>query len=189
MPQVAPSARWCPTPEQLMKLEEMYKSGVRSPNASQIQQITAHLSCYGRIEGKNVFYWFQNHKARERQKLRRRLCRHYHLLYSSLPHHHHHQHFYCGLQESPVFPLALRHAYATTTTTFLRQEANGRLGMPCEMETGSSEEASPDATPKHISMAAMAPPNYYCCKRPLKTLDLFPTKNTASINDEKLIIN
>ncbi|XP_042415074.1 putative WUSCHEL-related homeobox 2 [Zingiber officinale] len=72
--------RWCPTPEQVLLLEEMYRSGVRTPNAAQIQQITARLSCYGRIEGKNVFYWFQNHKARERQKLRRRLSRHYHRL-------------------------------------------------------------------------------------------------------------
>ncbi|KAE9463528.1 hypothetical protein C3L33_04569, partial [Rhododendron williamsianum] len=30
--------------------------------------ITARLQAYGHIEGKNVFYWFQNHKARQRQK-------------------------------------------------------------------------------------------------------------------------
>jgi Homeodomain len=76
MPQ-APTTRWCPTPEQLMILEEMYRNGLRTPNASQIQQITRQLSCYGRIEGKNVFYWFQNHKARDRQKLRRRLSMSY----------------------------------------------------------------------------------------------------------------
>ena len=70
MPQT-PSTRWCPTPEQLMILEEMYRGGLRTPSSSQIQQITAHLACYGRIEGKNVFYWFQNHKARERQKQKR----------------------------------------------------------------------------------------------------------------------
>lgn len=58
-----------------MILEEMYRGGVRTPNASQIQQITAHLSFYGKIEGKNVFYWFQNHKARDRQKLRRKLSK------------------------------------------------------------------------------------------------------------------
>ncbi|MQL78263.1 hypothetical protein Taro_010692 [Colocasia esculenta] len=63
-----------------MILEETYKTGVRTPNAPQIQQITAHLSYYGKIEGKNVFYWFQNHKARDRQKLRRRLSRHQQLL-------------------------------------------------------------------------------------------------------------
>jgi hypothetical protein len=71
---VSGTTRWCPTPEQLMILEEMYRGGLRTPNSSQIQQITAHLAHYGRIEGKNVFYWFQNHKARERQRLRRRLC-------------------------------------------------------------------------------------------------------------------
>uniref|UniRef100_A0ACD5W7J0 Uncharacterized protein n=1 Tax=Avena sativa TaxID=4498 RepID=A0ACD5W7J0_AVESA len=77
---VSGTTRWCPTPEQLMILEEMYRGGLRTPNASQIQQITAQLAHYGRIEGKNVFYWFQNHKARDRQKLRRRLCMSHHLL-------------------------------------------------------------------------------------------------------------
>nr|AIR72306.1 LOOSE-FLOWER [Medicago truncatula] len=67
------SSRWSPTTEQLMILEELYRSGIRTPSAVQIQQITTHLSFYGRIEGKNVFYWFQNHKARDRQKLRRKL--------------------------------------------------------------------------------------------------------------------
>lgn len=68
----APS-RWCPTPEQVMILEEIYGNGLKTPNATQIQHITSHLSLYGKIEGKNVFYWFQNHKARDRQKLRRKL--------------------------------------------------------------------------------------------------------------------
>ena len=89
---VAGSTRWCPTPEQLMILEAIYRGGLRTPNASQIQHITAHLACYGRIEGKNVFYWFQNHKARDRQKLRRRLCMSHHLLscaqyYAAAAHH------------------------------------------------------------------------------------------------------
>ncbi|KAJ1698963.1 hypothetical protein LUZ63_007475 [Rhynchospora breviuscula] len=73
----AHSTRWSPTPEQLMLLEEMYRNGVKTPNATQIQKITAQLSRYGRIQGKNVFYWFQNHKARERQKIRRWLSRVY----------------------------------------------------------------------------------------------------------------
>lgn len=100
MPQT-PSTRWCPTPEQVMILEEMYRSGVRTPNAAQIQQITAHLSFYGKIEGKNVFYWFQNHKARERQKLRRRLCRHHQLL---LLNNHHHQQAAVSEDVSPPPP-------------------------------------------------------------------------------------
>jgi hypothetical protein len=64
-------SRWTPTPEQLRILKELYYTcGVRSPTAEQIQRITAMLRQHGKIEGKNVFYWFQNHKARERQKKR-----------------------------------------------------------------------------------------------------------------------
>ncbi|KAK3022629.1 hypothetical protein RJ639_046608, partial [Escallonia herrerae] len=71
--QVVVSSRWNPTSEQLKTLEELYRMGTRTPSAEQIQQITAQLRRYGKIEGKNVFYWFQNHKARERQKRRRQL--------------------------------------------------------------------------------------------------------------------
>ncbi|EOA25113.1 hypothetical protein CARUB_v10018421mg [Capsella rubella] len=66
------TSRWNPTPEQITTLEELYKSGTRTPTTEQIQKIASKLRKYGRIEGKNVFYWFQNHKARERQKRRRR---------------------------------------------------------------------------------------------------------------------
>lgn len=65
------STRWTPTTEQIKLLKELYYiNGVRSPSADQIQSICARLRRYGKIEGKNVFYWFQNHKARERQKKR-----------------------------------------------------------------------------------------------------------------------
>ncbi|GLT45486.1 hypothetical protein SLA2020_193150 [Shorea laevis] len=67
---VVVSSRWNPTPEQLRTLEELYRRGTRTPSADQIQHITSQLRRYGKIEGKNVFYWFQNHKARERQKRR-----------------------------------------------------------------------------------------------------------------------
>ncbi|KAL0288451.1 UNVERIFIED_CONTAM: WUSCHEL-related homeobox 1 [Sesamum calycinum] len=67
------SGRWNPTREQVQALEEMYRRGIRTPSADQIQQIAAKLRRFGKIEGKNVFYWFQNHKARERQKKRRQL--------------------------------------------------------------------------------------------------------------------
>ncbi|XP_071724874.1 WUSCHEL-related homeobox 4-like [Rutidosis leptorrhynchoides] len=63
--------RWNPTQEQIGILEMLYRGGMRTPNAQQIEQITAQLRKYGKIEGKNVFYWFQNHKARERQKQKR----------------------------------------------------------------------------------------------------------------------
>ncbi|GLJ38860.1 hypothetical protein SUGI_0792030 [Cryptomeria japonica] len=67
------TSRWNPTPDQLRILEDLYRRGLRTPSAEQIQYITAQLRYYGKIEGKNVFYWFQNHKARERQKQRRRM--------------------------------------------------------------------------------------------------------------------
>ncbi|XP_023642285.1 WUSCHEL-related homeobox 1 isoform X1 [Capsella rubella] len=72
-PAVMVSSRWNPTPDQLRVLEELYRQGTRTPSADHIQQITAQLRRYGKIEGKNVFYWFQNHKARERQKRRRQM--------------------------------------------------------------------------------------------------------------------
>lgn len=62
------TARWNPTKEQIAMLERLYREGIRTPSAEQIQQITGRLKAYGHIEGKNVFYWFQNHKARQRQK-------------------------------------------------------------------------------------------------------------------------
>ena len=65
------STRWTPTTEQIRELKDLYyNNGLRSPTAEQIQRISARLRQYGKIEGKNVFYWFQNHKARERQKKR-----------------------------------------------------------------------------------------------------------------------
>ncbi|KAF0919404.1 hypothetical protein E2562_029350 [Oryza meyeriana var. granulata] len=62
------NARWTPTKEQIAVLEGLYRQGLRTPTTEQIQQITARLREHGHIEGKNVFYWFQNHKARQRQK-------------------------------------------------------------------------------------------------------------------------
>lgn len=63
------TTRWIPTTDQIRILKDLYyNNGVRSPSGEQIQRISARLRQYGKIEGKNVFYWFQNHKARERQK-------------------------------------------------------------------------------------------------------------------------
>ncbi|XP_062085448.1 WUSCHEL-related homeobox 2 [Humulus lupulus] len=67
-PPVMSTSRWNPTKEQINLLESLYKQGIRTPSADQIQQITTRLRAFGHIEGKNVFYWFQNHKARQRQK-------------------------------------------------------------------------------------------------------------------------
>lgn len=65
--------RWCPTTEQITVLKELYRRGLTNPNAFQIRTITLQLSIYGDVHGKNVFYWFQNRKARDRQMIRRKL--------------------------------------------------------------------------------------------------------------------
>jgi predicted Zn-dependent protease len=71
------SSRWNPTKEQLSRLENLYKQGLRTPTYEQIQQITSKLREFGSIEGKNVFYWFQNHKARQRQKQKQQAFAYY----------------------------------------------------------------------------------------------------------------
>lgn len=85
------SSRWNPTKEQISILENLYRQGVRTPSADQIQQITVRLKDYGHIEGKNVFYWFQNHKARQRQKQKQQ--HHHHHFNSSFPFFNHFLHF------------------------------------------------------------------------------------------------
>jgi hypothetical protein len=153
---VAGSTRWCPTPEQLMILEEMYRGGLRTPSASQIQQITAHLACYGRIEGKNVFYWFQNHKARDRQKLRRRLCMSHHLLscaqyYAAAQHGHHHHHGFLAAAPPPAFPAA---PYAV----FDQATAAGQLLSPTTSPTPAAAAAAAAAYGYYYpTTAAFAP--------------------------------
>ncbi|CAI8614710.1 unnamed protein product [Vicia faba] len=65
------STRWTPKTDQIRILKDLYyNNGIRSPSAEQMHRISARLRQYGKIEGKNVFYWFQNHKARERHKKR-----------------------------------------------------------------------------------------------------------------------
>ncbi|KAG5251248.1 homeobox-leucine zipper transcription factor family protein [Salix suchowensis] len=61
--------RWNPTQEQIGILEMLYRGGMRTPNGQQIEDITAQLSNYGKIEGKNVFV--EHNWSRERQKQKR----------------------------------------------------------------------------------------------------------------------
>ncbi|KAK2643126.1 hypothetical protein Ddye_024889 [Dipteronia dyeriana] len=80
------SSRWNPTKDQINMLESLYRQGIRTPTAEQIQQITGRLRAFGHIEGKNVFYWFQNHKARQRQKQKQeRMALIHHYLHKAPP--------------------------------------------------------------------------------------------------------
>ncbi|XP_024178484.1 protein WUSCHEL-like [Rosa chinensis] len=63
------NTRWLPTRDQIRILKELYDDkGVKSPTVEQVQRITLQLKWYGEIENKNVFYWFQNQRAREKLK-------------------------------------------------------------------------------------------------------------------------
>ncbi|XP_073009195.1 WUSCHEL-related homeobox 3A-like [Typha latifolia] len=153
----------------------MYRSGVRTPNAAQIQQITAHLSFYGKIEGKNVFYWFQNHKARDRQKMRRRLSRHQQPILS---------------EEACASPAAVHHLplHPQNSPQGYSNEATDQgMDLVGKLEDGKNHEQEAAAA-SSVHMAneqewmtlmdlsiASSPP---CC-RPPRTLDLFPIKSTS----------
>ncbi|KAL5581135.1 hypothetical protein UlMin_013577 [Ulmus minor] len=178
MSPAANSSRWCPTPEQLMILEEMYRSGTRTPNASQIQQITTHLSFYGKIEGKNVFYWFQNHKARDRQKLRRKLLKQ--LQQQQVLYHHnnpqnHHFHGYCTRVEDDLASNHQLMNYSSWKVGNIRDSKKLEMEKPKMMRIYDRD---------WLMMMDMGPLNSPCCNnnynnnRPLKTLQLFPITAT-----------
>ncbi|PRQ50175.1 putative transcription factor Homobox-WOX family [Rosa chinensis] len=62
-------SRWTPTTDQIRILKELfYNKGVRSPTVEQVQRIYLQLKWYGKIEFKNVYFWFVNQRAREKQK-------------------------------------------------------------------------------------------------------------------------
>ncbi|KAH7862565.1 hypothetical protein Vadar_006529 [Vaccinium darrowii] len=193
------SSRWCPTPEQLMILEEMYRGGTRTPNASQIQQITAHLSYYGKIEGKNVFYWFQNHKARDRQKLRRKLMNkqmmhQQHVLYNpqqqQQQNHHHHSHL---LHQFPGHYTPVGRGFlpqggvedaSTQMMGYSWNHHHHHLPERCEVV----DKPMPKTYGRDwLMMLDVGPTSPNSCSRPLKTLELFPItatglKDTSSTN-------
>nr|ACU68503.1 WOX3 protein [Petunia x hybrida] len=196
--------RWSPTPEQLMLLEEMYRKGLRNPNATQIQNITAHLSCYGKIEGKNVFYWFQNHKARDRQKLKKKLLAQMNQQQILAQHHPVDAH---STTNNSLFQLPeYSHNSSsvvnqicpfTSTTGFLQEggikEASPRvmtylypmdLSRPSEMENCMVRPYGKD----WILMMNITPP--LPCNvndRPLKTLPLFPITTTSTLKDQSIV--
>ncbi|EXB53235.1 WUSCHEL-related homeobox 3 [Morus notabilis] len=206
MSPAANSSRWCPTPEQLMILEEMYRAGTRTPNASQIQQITAHLSFYGKIEGKNVFYWFQNHKARDRQKLRRKLYKQlqqqqlYHhqqqqqqqqqLMINSIQQNHHfltsasssssssfHQQLSCYSSSPSAGSIPQVQAVGDHASTHHQlMSYSWKMEIPLEKENSMMRLYDRDWT----MMVDVGPPNSPCCNnyKPLKTLELFPITAT-----------
>ncbi|XP_062016724.1 protein WUSCHEL-like [Rosa rugosa] len=64
-------ARWVPTPDQIRILKDLYyDKGVKRPTTEHIHEICLQLNQYGHVEGKNIYFWFQNVRAREKQMKR-----------------------------------------------------------------------------------------------------------------------
>ncbi|KAI8549951.1 hypothetical protein RHMOL_Rhmol06G0065300 [Rhododendron molle] len=136
--------RWNPTQEQIGILEMLYRGGMRTPNAQQIEQITAQLGKYGKIEGKNVFYWFQNHKARERQKQKRNSI--------------------LGLNSCPRTSAAT----TTTITTVTLDHTRGQV------ERSAVEEGPYKRKCRTWTFEGLGEDKMYCKEEGDKTLELFP---------------
>ncbi|XP_054805419.1 WUSCHEL-related homeobox 3 [Prosopis cineraria] len=189
------SSRWCPTQEQLVILEAMYRSGIRTPNSSQIQHITAQLSFYGKIEGKNVFYWFQNHKARDRQKLRRRLNKQLQLLQQQhhqlcnyylqlhLNHHNYNNlHFHCPMESVGAASSSQQYSSYNSLASFSSEGGAGeasKQGINCKWKIENAEGVMEKTSLKQEwrrKMEVSGPGASYWPTRTLKTLELFPIR-------------
>jgi hypothetical protein len=62
------NSRWHPKPEQIHILEAIFNSGMVNPPREEIKIIRAQLEEFGQVGDVNVFYWFQNRKARSKRK-------------------------------------------------------------------------------------------------------------------------
>ncbi|CAA0811937.1 WUSCHEL-related homeobox 3 [Striga hermonthica] len=176
---VSSNRRWCPTSEQVMILEELFRRGLRTPTAAQIQRITAHLSVYGRIQGKNVFYWFQNHKARDRQKLRKRLAANPHLYACAVP------------TQYPTFSTCYYYYYFQSPQSLYlppsppqgEQEAPGGLAMQSNKTDHLHKDSTLGSCGQDFStMTEVGPSTAWCTtgSEPLQTLQLFPLRSPAA---------
>ncbi|KAL2486591.1 WUSCHEL-related homeobox 3 [Abeliophyllum distichum] len=178
------STRWCPTPEQLMILEELYRRGVRTPKASQIQKITAHLSYYGKIQGKNVFYWFQNHKARDRQKLRKKLISKQQQTFDL-----DHQHAYYNNLDSHIMSSAFHqlpgYNSAENNHEGVVEDTGGHM-MDYSWTSDLQKDCLIRQCPHDFMMIMEMGPTFHCCRnpRPLQTLELFPIRPSNLIDQE-----
>ncbi|XP_033514203.1 WUSCHEL-related homeobox 3-like [Nicotiana tomentosiformis] len=183
--------RWSPTPEQLMILQEMYRKGLTNPNAAQLQRVTDHLSFLGKIETKNVFYWFQNHKAREKKKLKKKLLMQMNQQQQMCMN----NDLDCSLacSRSP----ALHNLPLFTSSTRLMEEVedastrlmnslwnmNPPIPTKCDMETCMMRAQDPhfillmDIVPTPTSLPCIS------SNTPLKTLELFPVTASSSLKD------
>src|SRR6516165_7679659 len=61
------ATRWKPEEAQLRILEEVFRNNVgHSPSTAQILLLTTQLQQYGEVEARNIFFWFENRRRKER---------------------------------------------------------------------------------------------------------------------------
>ena len=65
-------SRWSPNPTQLARLEELFATGMGTPNGDIRTKITDELTKLGPVNEANVYNWFQNKKARMKKAERER---------------------------------------------------------------------------------------------------------------------
>ncbi|KAL8254715.1 hypothetical protein R6Q59_032936 [Mikania micrantha] len=134
------ACRWNPTKEQINSLENLYVQGMRTPTEEQIQEITCNLKAYGQVEAKNVFYWFQNHKARQRQKEKQkdRLS-----LFQQYNHLHRHR------------PMSFIHQYPPSNGFYAEQHQRPQAVLPSTTTRPMIKKRSPRSTrPRSTAVVA-----------------------------------
>jgi hypothetical protein len=63
-------SRWTPKPEQILILESIFNSGMVNPPKDETVRIRKLLERFGAVSDANVFYWFQNRRARSCRRQR-----------------------------------------------------------------------------------------------------------------------
>ncbi|KAD5317598.1 hypothetical protein E3N88_17544 [Mikania micrantha] len=113
---------------------------MRTPTEEQIQEITCNLKAYGQVEAKNVFYWFQNHKARQRQKEKQkdRLS-----LFQQYNHLHRHR------------PMSFIHQYPSSNGFYAEQHQRPQAVLPSTTTRPMIKKRSPRSTrPRSTAVVA-----------------------------------
>ncbi|MED6126060.1 Wuschel- homeobox [Stylosanthes scabra] len=170
------SSRWNPTKEQISILENLYRQGIRTPSAEEIQQITTRLRAFGHIEGKNVFYWFQNHKARQRQKQKQHTLAYFNRCFL-----HHHQppfapnNVMCG-PYSPEY--AHEQAQVVVPVGMIRRIMPGNEKVVTMCNNNMEEEKEEEGKFDYYGLG-------FNKQLDNKTLDLFPLHPTGILEEKK----
>ncbi|KAK4254961.1 hypothetical protein QN277_008029 [Acacia crassicarpa] len=170
-------SRWNPTKEQVSLLENLYNQGVRTPTTEEIQQITARLRAFGHIEGKNVFYWFQNHKARQRQKQKQESLAYFNRFLHSPP---------PLFSPAPLCPNVICRPYYVPHSEmgFVAHHQNPKVLLPA----GTGIRRMPrncEAYPQmHQDTVVMSDDHIHAHLKNKETLPLFPLQPTGLLEDK-----